>query len=169
MIRSKRFQKALVESYQDPTRCCQHLNFGLNWTQGVKAKRCRALSPNFLASVQYKIDTEQNMIFSVALLNGLKNSNFFTLPNLDKIQLQAFLNPLDFTTPPFWYFLAPNPALVRICNPCVLISTELIRLDRIIELSVAISIHYVRLFYLHYFSVTSKCITLGKDLKYLVT
>ena len=157
----------MVESYQDPTRYCQHLNFCLNWTQGVKAKHCRALSPNFLASVQYKIDTEQNMIFSVALLNGLKNSNFFThYWILTRFNFNPFLNPLDSTTPLFWCFLAPNPALVRICNPCVLISTELIRLDRIIELSVAISIHYVRLFYLHYFSVTSKCITLGKDLKY---
>ena len=83
------FNKVLVESCQDPARCCQYLNFGLNWTKGVKAKHCWALSTNFLFSFQYKTDTKQNMVFSVALLNWRKNSNFFILPNFD------FLNPLD--------------------------------------------------------------------------
>jgi len=46
--------------------------FWLNWTQGVRAKHCRWLSRNFLFSYQYKADTKQNMVFSVALLNGTK-------------------------------------------------------------------------------------------------
>ena len=54
------------------SKCCQHLNFGLIWTQGVKVKYCWALSINFLFSVQYKTDTKQNMVFSVVLLNGAK-------------------------------------------------------------------------------------------------
>ena len=29
-------------------KCCQHLNLGLNWTQGVKVKQCWTLSTNFL-------------------------------------------------------------------------------------------------------------------------
>ena len=36
--------------------------------QGVKVKHCWALSTNFLFSVQYKADSKQNMVFSVALL-----------------------------------------------------------------------------------------------------
>ena len=40
--------------------------------KGVKAKLYRGLSTNFLFSVQYKADTKQNMVFSVALLNGTK-------------------------------------------------------------------------------------------------
>ena len=31
--------------------------------QGVKVKHCWALSTNFLFSVQYKADSEQNMVF----------------------------------------------------------------------------------------------------------
>ena len=83
-------KKALVESCQDLARCCKHLNFGSNCTQGVKAKHCWVLSTNFLFSVQYKIDTKQNMVLSVALLNWRKNSNFFTLPDLDKIPPRPF-------------------------------------------------------------------------------
>ena len=44
-------------------KCCQHLNFGLNWTQGVKVKHFWALSTNLLFSVQYKADSKQNMVF----------------------------------------------------------------------------------------------------------
>jgi hypothetical protein len=69
-----------VESCQDPARCCQQLDFGLNRTEGVKAKYCRALSTKFLFSVQYKTDKKQNMVFSVALLTGHKN--FFKLADL---------------------------------------------------------------------------------------
>ena len=29
-LKSQGFKKALVESCQEPARCCQHLNFGLN-------------------------------------------------------------------------------------------------------------------------------------------
>ena len=71
-VKSYGFKKALVESCQDLARCCKHLNFGSNWTQGVKAKHCWVLSTNFLFSVQYKTDTKQNMGFSVALQNGAK-------------------------------------------------------------------------------------------------
>ena len=53
---------------QDLARCCQHLNFGLKRTEGVKVKNCRALWANYLFSVQYK-----------TMLNGRKNSNFLNL------------------------------------------------------------------------------------------
>ena len=79
-----------MESCQDLATCSQHLNFGLNWTQGVKAKHCQVLSTNFLVSVQYKTDTKQNMVFSVALLNWRKNSNFFILSDLDMIPPRPF-------------------------------------------------------------------------------
>ena len=77
-------------SCQGPARCWQHLNFGLNRTEGVKVKNCRALSTNNLFSVQYKTDTKQNNVFSVALLNERKNSNFSKLPDLDKIPPSPF-------------------------------------------------------------------------------
>ena len=53
-------------------KCCQHLNFGLNRTKGVKAKQCWALSTNFLFSVQYKADPKQNMVFSAKSWMGAK-------------------------------------------------------------------------------------------------
>ena len=63
-------------------------------TKGVKVKHCWVLLTNFLFSVQYKADSKQNMVFSVLSLadqlNGCKNSNFFTLPNLDEIPLRPF-------------------------------------------------------------------------------
>ena len=49
--KSKRFKRALVEVLLRSGKCCQHLNFNLNWTQGLKVKHCRALSTNFF----YKI------------------------------------------------------------------------------------------------------------------
>ena len=52
ILKFYRFKKTLVESCQDLARCCQHLNFGLNWTEGVKAKHCRALSTNFQFNVK---------------------------------------------------------------------------------------------------------------------
>ena len=75
-----------MEPCQDPTR----FEFWLELNKGVKAKHCRAMSTNFFFSVQYKTDTKKNMGFSVALLNGHKNSNFFTLPDLDKIPPKPF-------------------------------------------------------------------------------
>ena len=56
----------------------------------TKALKKLVLSTNFFFSVQYKIDPKQNMVFSVALLNGSKNSNFFTLPDLEKIPPRPF-------------------------------------------------------------------------------
>ena len=86
MMKSYRFKKR----WMDPARCCQPLNFGLNWTQGVKKKHCWAFSTNFLFSVQYKDDIKQNMVFSVVLLHGRKDSNSFILPDLDKIPPRPF-------------------------------------------------------------------------------
>ena len=77
--------------------------FWLNWTQGVKAKHCRVLSTNFLLSVQYKTDTKQNMVFSLALLNWRKNSNFFMIAVWGSDSMKQNYRGLTFKRPHnFW-------------------------------------------------------------------
>ena len=71
--------------------------FWLELKTRCKGKTLLALRTNFLFSVQYKADSKQNMFFfSTKNLNGCKHSNFFKLPELDKIPLKPFqiLRPL---------------------------------------------------------------------------
>ena len=64
--------------------------FWLELNRRCKGKTLPGVVKKRVFSVQYKNDTKQNMLFSVALMNGRKNSNFFTLPDLDKILPRAF-------------------------------------------------------------------------------
>ena len=80
---------------QDLARCCQHLNFGLNWTQGVKAKHCWLLSTSFLFTVQYKADTKQNMILS-SLAEWMQKFKFLYTTGSWQGSTKVFLIPQDF-------------------------------------------------------------------------
>ena len=71
-------------------KCRQHLNFGLNWTQGVKVKHCWALSTNFLFSVQYKADSKQNMVFSAKSWMGAKIQIFLNYRSLTRFHQGFF-------------------------------------------------------------------------------
>ena len=64
--------------------------FWLELNRRCKGKTLPGVVNKLFFSVQYKTHTKQNMVFSVALLNGCKNSTFFTLPDLDKIQPRPF-------------------------------------------------------------------------------
>ena len=60
-----------------------------DWTWLVKAKHCQVLSPNFFFQFNVKL-IQRKIVFSVALLNVRRNSNFFALSNLDKIPPKPF-------------------------------------------------------------------------------
>ena len=95
-VKKFEFLCPLEGSCQDLARCCQHLNSGLNRTECVKAKHCRGLSTNIMFSVQYKTDTKQNMVFSVAFAEWAQKFKFLYTTGSWQDSTKAFLNPLDF-------------------------------------------------------------------------